>query len=458
MAIITKPVGGVLKGLPATFILNKSQVLALSIVSNDEYFSDSNNWKKIILKYESSEGKQQELVRFDATLASPTGFFFVSEKARNLFEIKSLKIVDFDGDVLVIPRSALTVVDFDVDFAAIPSSEIAFDGRTSASYISFPETGGVTRLLPAQNEPSFSRFWYSQGITGDFTFTATIKAGNIGENPSQALFGLNDAIPPANGYALKQGGWGINFYDAGIVAPWDVSSTSTSWSRGSTYEFEMKRVSGVVSFKINTTTFSYTLNTSATVYIVGCLQVGSWEVTNASLVIPEAPSVQSVTWDIANKTGVGSVTTGANGLITRSDAGGGYNLNILSNEIITGDGYVEFIVPADFVSVVFGLAEANSPTGSFNNLLIGCYRTANPGALEGVITTGNLTVNYGNFLNIGTVQANDVIKIERVGTTYSIKINNGSPYSVTINNTNPVKVSVSPYYSNTGVNNVTISV
>lgn len=173
----------------------------------------------------------------------------------------------------------------------------------------------------------------------------------------------------------------------------------------------------------------------------------------------ESKEIEFVTWNVAGKTGAGTVTTGANGLITRSDAGGAYNLNVLSNETITGDGYVEFVVPSTptFPSVVFGLAEVNSPTGSFNNLLIGCYLVTNPGALEGAITTGNLTVNFGNIFNIGTAQTGDVIKIARVGTTYSIRINNGATYSTTINNTNPLKVSISPYYANSGVNNVTIS-
>jgi hypothetical protein len=166
---------------------------------------------------------------------------------------------------------------------------------------------------------------------------------------------------------------------------------------------------------------------------------------------------QTVTWNVAGKTGAGTVTAGANGLITKSTGGSNYNVNVLSNETITGDGYVEFVISASFINVVFGLAEVNSPTGSFNNLIIGCYRTSNTGWLEGVVTAGNLAVNFGNFLPIGPTQNGDVVKIARVGTTYSMQKNNGVVYSTTINNTNPLKASATIYGETYGVNDLTIS-
>jgi hypothetical protein len=704
MAIITKPVEGILKNVPAIFTLNKSQVLALSIVSNDEYFYDSNNWKIIILKYESSEGKQQELVRFDATLESPTGFFFVSEKARDLFEIKSLKIVDFDGDILVIPRSELTTSDFDVEFgesfpsnlsyitpvsytqniqitnnipsvtgtvtsysispalpaglslntstgvisgtptvalsvtnftvtasnsggsattqitisvvSAIPNvdyitynldgyttsatknafggvsggvytsnSDVAvkssvdvasgdfdyewkfdwslatnisnmfvgvtgnnivngtsfypnltclygssnnpdiatlwhngqsgvtnltllngdnyyrlirkgstivhfFNGvqvysasstaftayptvRTmgneackesyisvaneinafNSAYISLPEPGKIVRLQPSINSNSNARFWMSEPLTGNFTFTATVKAGNVGESLVQALLGLNDIIPPATSpYGVKQGGWGFSFDASGNLNIWNTT-TIQSWTKGSSYNIEIKRVSGVISYKVGSTTSTYTFNNSSTLYIAGTLQVGSWEVTNASLVLPEVPTINfvPVTWNVAGKTGVGTVTTGVNGLITKTTGGSSYNVNVLSNETITGDGYVEFINSSIFVNVVFGLAEINSSSGSYNQIIYGTY-VAGLGAYERVLagqaTGGGIAASaYG-----------DVIRIQRIGNTFSILKNGSVINTVTINNTNPLKASVSIYPSTSyGVNNVTIS-
>lgn len=461
MTIITKPVGGILKGLPATFTLNKSQVLALSIVSNDDYFSDSSNWKKIILKYESSEGKQQELVRFDATLASPTGFFFVSEQARDLFEIKSLKIVDFDGDVLVVPRSALVAAEFDIDFGVVtnPIDYITWDllsGYQAGSLVISPSSGvsggsslsGMDVAVKSDIDKATGDFDYTfkfdwsastsvvhmfAGVTGNNITTGTSFYQNLtciygnGDNPDTAHFWHNGSV---------------------------VGNTQTLINGENIYR--VKRVGSTITQYLNSVQVHSATSTIFTAY-PSVRTVGNSVVTESY--ITEAPAVQAVTWNVAGKTGVGTVTTGANGLITRSDAGGAYNLNVLSNETIAGDGYVEFVIPPTppFTSVVFGLAEVNSPTGSFNNLLIGCYLVTNPGALEGVITTGNLTVNYGNFLNIGTAQTGSVIKIARVGTTYSIQINNGAVYSTTINNTNPLKVSISPYFTNSGVENVTIS-
>jgi hypothetical protein len=116
MSIITKPVGGILKGIPATITLDKSLLQALPIVVADEYFSDPTNWKRVVLNYKSSEGKQYEIVEFDATVSSPTGTFNVSEKARDVFEIQSINILDFDGGIFTIGRNSLTTVDFDINF------------------------------------------------------------------------------------------------------------------------------------------------------------------------------------------------------------------------------------------------------------------------------------------------------------------------------------------------------
>lgn len=112
MSIITKP--SIVKGTPAQFTLNKVQLLANSVVAADSYFSDSQNWYRVNLVYKSTVGGQYEIVEFDATQSSPTGNFLISEKARDSFEILKIKIIDFDGGFLEIPRSSLTSADFDI--------------------------------------------------------------------------------------------------------------------------------------------------------------------------------------------------------------------------------------------------------------------------------------------------------------------------------------------------------
>lgn len=138
MAIITKP-NNVLKGVPNIFSLSKSELAALPIVQNDSYFSDMENWSRVNLKYRSSVGKQYELVEFNATLANPTGIFSVSARAKNYFQLVSIEIFDFDGGVLVIPRSNITASQFDVKFPVMTldfSNSNTYSGKLSGANIS----------------------------------------------------------------------------------------------------------------------------------------------------------------------------------------------------------------------------------------------------------------------------------------------------------------------------------
>lgn len=115
MAIITKP-QTLTKGTSMSFSLDKSELSQLNEVSSNTYYSDMQNWKSVFVKYKSSGGNQYEVVKFDASQATPTGSFSVSEKALDLFEVQTIQIIDFDGGILTIGRGSLTVVDFDVNF------------------------------------------------------------------------------------------------------------------------------------------------------------------------------------------------------------------------------------------------------------------------------------------------------------------------------------------------------
>jgi hypothetical protein len=113
MAIITKPTA-IEKGSSAPFSLSKSELASHPLVVADSYFSNSENWSKIIITYKSSVGNQHELVEFDATSPSPAGSFLASVKARDIFEVQHIEIVDFDGGIFIIHRSDLSAIDFDV--------------------------------------------------------------------------------------------------------------------------------------------------------------------------------------------------------------------------------------------------------------------------------------------------------------------------------------------------------
>lgn len=119
MTILTKP--GISKGVPAQFSLNKANLLLHPTVQADSYFSEPLNWYRVTIVYKSLEGAQYELVEFDATQETPTGTFLVSEKARDVFEVLKIKIIDFDNGFLEIPRSELVTSEFDISMNVSPS-------------------------------------------------------------------------------------------------------------------------------------------------------------------------------------------------------------------------------------------------------------------------------------------------------------------------------------------------
>jgi hypothetical protein len=114
MSILNK--APVLKGVASQFSINKSELLSLPIVQADDYFSEPLNWNLIKVVYMSSEGKQYEIVEFDAKIQTPVGNFLVSDKARDLFQVQKVVIFDFDNGFLEIQRSQLTVAEWDIDF------------------------------------------------------------------------------------------------------------------------------------------------------------------------------------------------------------------------------------------------------------------------------------------------------------------------------------------------------
>jgi hypothetical protein len=155
MAIITKP-NTINKGEPATFTLNKADLLAHPSVSGDAYFADSDNWRSVYVEYRSSIGNQRELLVFDAQAATPQTSFLVSLTARDEFDVRRIVINDFDGGKLFITRSELDVEDFDVVLeedeggggGGEPVLEDAILWGSKAGYTSEPD-GGLTSSFEA---------------------------------------------------------------------------------------------------------------------------------------------------------------------------------------------------------------------------------------------------------------------------------------------------------------------
>ena len=129
------------KGQKAEFQLDKAALAAVTSVAADSYFSDSSNWKSVDMIYKSNIGGQRLVIKFNAAQAIPAADFFITNKARDVFNIEKIIINDFDGDYFEIPRSALNVVEFDVSLTSLSEDnyillenleELLFEDGTNA--------------------------------------------------------------------------------------------------------------------------------------------------------------------------------------------------------------------------------------------------------------------------------------------------------------------------------------
>jgi hypothetical protein len=444
------------KNATSVFSIDKSELVLHPKVVASAHFSNTEAWDKVIIKYKSLTLGQFESIEFDATLASPEGQFFVSETAEDIFEVEKITIIDKDGAILLIPRAELTVAEFDIDFAAVanPIDYITWDllsGYQAGSLVISPSSGvsggsslsGMDVAVKSDIDKATGDFDYTFkfdwsaatsvvhmfiGVTGNSTTTGTSFFQNLtciygnGDNPDTAHFWHNGS---------------------------SVGNTQTLINGENIYR--VKRVGSTITQYLNSVEVYSSISTIFTAY-PSVRTVGNSIATESY--ITEAPAVQAVTWNVAGKSGVGTVTTGANGLITKSAGGGaGYNVNVLSNEAITGDGYVEFIW--SHTNVVFGLAETIHPSGSYTNIIYGGYYTASYIGWElfpSSNTTNSTSYGVSGFLNVG-----DVIKLERVGNLYKTFINGSLWHTGNMNNLNPLKASICIYSETNGVNGATIS-
>lgn len=187
MPIITSSpaLNSIVKGSPATFTLSKADLLLVPSVAGDAYYSDSSNWKAVVLNYMSSPLNQPEIVGFDATQVSPTGIFEVVTSALDVFNIQSISIIDFQGGVFTVPRSELTVSEFDVDMGA-PSFPFIRD-FSSPSFAESYEVGTTTISSNTMNVNSGGTYINQNPdidyvLGQSYTFRIYPVSANIGTN------------------------------------------------------------------------------------------------------------------------------------------------------------------------------------------------------------------------------------------------------------------------------------
>jgi len=233
MSIIIKPTP-MIKGTSYNFTLNKEALVLHPSVSSDTYYSDPQNWNRVLLNYESSEGRQYEVVAFNASESSPSGTFYVSPKARDLFQIKSLHIVDFDGELFTLTRDSLEVLDFDVSFNSGSTPAAIFPNKIAPSAIYLGDGAGsgdnyfvLWSTIWNANDASLSPEQYAQIQVGD-----TVKFyAYISENNAWGPTGLELTIT-----ALE------------IIEPWGSWAPSYKFTLSGTFPSDYRSMGAQLNF------------------------------------------------------------------------------------------------------------------------------------------------------------------------------------------------------------------
>jgi hypothetical protein len=289
MPIITKS-SPIAKDAPITFTLDKAALAALPVVVADAWFADDANWKKVILNYGSSLGNEMIVVSFDATLATPTSSFLAISPSRDVFDIISITIQDFNQGTLRIPTSSLNQAEFVVDFNAAPVSLWdVFLAPTIAT-----AGNGELHRAGGSNGDVDNTAYYGNLVTGDFVFSGEVPTFSVGTSlfigyrrtVPQAGLGYNSLFNTAlnisnnSGFAQveKLAGIGDTATNVGSVQLYNPA----------TFSFSISRVSGVITATFNNVV-RFTDNNSDPIYLMTSLPNLSGLMNSATLVEP--PSV-----------------------------------------------------------------------------------------------------------------------------------------------------------------------
>lgn len=162
MPIITKP-GSITKNSPAVFSLDKASLAAVASVAASPWYSNTSNWKKVVLNYKSTQYNEQLYVTFDATVVSPTGTWLAPSVCQDVFNIQSISIVDFANGIFRVPSSELNNAEFQVDMSFVP----AFYTRDFSS----PSTTIPAEFLNGSNNISGNRLNLNGIISGSVYYS-----------------------------------------------------------------------------------------------------------------------------------------------------------------------------------------------------------------------------------------------------------------------------------------------
>ena len=100
------------KGSTVTATLSKTDVVALSGIASDAYWSLTQNISKCVIQLRSSTGKQKKILAFDFTEASPETALSFPLRCRDNFVVSKVTVIDFLDDKVSVLGS---VVDLSAD-------------------------------------------------------------------------------------------------------------------------------------------------------------------------------------------------------------------------------------------------------------------------------------------------------------------------------------------------------
>jgi hypothetical protein len=155
MAYITPSPLAPTKGTPLSVKFTKSllQGDASFQAAADAFFSDSTNWKSVEIVMKSTTGSQTETMIFDCDNLDDEVFtdFLISDKSRDIWEVQTVIVFDFDGGHLTLSVSAGQVnpTDFNFDVSSPPSyyeEDFSTNTGMQSSYITgYPDStyGGL---------------------------------------------------------------------------------------------------------------------------------------------------------------------------------------------------------------------------------------------------------------------------------------------------------------------------
>ena len=307
MALLTIPATPE-KGILQTYSLNVTDLIALI---SDPYFQQQTNWSRVIVMYQSSVSNQIENITFipDGVSTSLNADAEFSLKARDVFNLHSIMIVDDqNGRNITYAASIPDVANYTIDLAAAPPSSFEWDllqGNASTSGGGqLQNNGGGTSWLNAG--------YYNVGLLGDFTFTCVLDYSD----PSDTMVGYAKTAPTIGGEFISIAYRAAYFHS--ILTGWQEGINTgviAGWEGLAVYTCEIKRVSGVLTVKVNGND-GLTENYTGPVYLGATIYQGAATANVISATLVETPAPALYSHDFASGEQSGQIDVGNSSLVS----------------------------------------------------------------------------------------------------------------------------------------------